>query len=332
MKSYFDWLKFREAVAQHYLWSDEDIDVDKSERDFLGLPKMKRPGFRKQDKAKIRAESDQAEKWLNGVTNRYGINWVVIYGEPMSNERDDEEGWKSYSSRMNKIAGDKFEDFVAQWQPSHPEERPPTPQNTIVYVKPTSRVHGLTAHQQVHNIGHAIWGYAGDMKQKAYQKMSEIVSDVRRKAHQAAPDSEPPTTGEVVMTMARLLNLKSMNRIFDMNPGDFDKPAKALNQVYGSIDEFMYEIIAAFFRGGGWVYLKPRGSLGGALEPRQAIMQHNWGKPGDWAWQELANDPKIWKGASLELTEIVVEALKKCVWAKVGRPIYATYKSLTTEP
>ena len=45
-----EWLAAKEAVAHHFLWNqDEDIPVNKAEKDYLGLPQMQRPGFRKQD-------------------------------------------------------------------------------------------------------------------------------------------------------------------------------------------------------------------------------------------------------------------------------------------
>ena len=40
------------------------------------------------------------------------------------------------------------------------DEKGVDPSNTVVYIKPTSRVHGLDEWQQMHNIGHSIWDYA----------------------------------------------------------------------------------------------------------------------------------------------------------------------------
>jgi hypothetical protein len=376
MLKFSEWLK-KESVRHHFLWGD-DIEPT-SQRDNLGIPLLKRPGFRPKEKKFIEDQSDKATEWLNQITKKYGLHWEVIYLEPNENETDSPEGFEAYKKRSTQIAGEKMSELSSSnFKPTHPEEKPPTPANTIVYVKPTSRVHQLSAHQQVHNIAHAIFGYAKAHRSEFILKLERVVESIKKKmdselsnnlnaigsnstydkspqkkipfkpsmiskdksySNPIAPysvknikETEPPevTQEEIILVIARLVNLKSMKRMFTMSPEDFADPKKSINQVYGSWDEFLYELVTAFFRGGGRINLKPQEGLQGALTPTAGIQQHPTIKtsPKKWAWKELFEDQSFWDKVSDELTLIIVAALYECTFNKLGRPIYATYGGL----
>jgi hypothetical protein len=380
-----DWLN-KESVRQHFLWGD-DIEST-GQKDSLGIPLLKRPGFRPKEKNFIINQSDKATEWLNQVTNKYGIHWEIIYLEPNESETDSPEGFQLYKDRSTKIAREKMSELGKDFKPIHPDDKPPNPGNTIVYVKPTSRVHQLSSHQQVHNIGHAVWGYAKLQRSAFALRLQRIVESIRRRIekrmfsnkglefnkygenqnhskweierkkqpfHQVAQNmmnsvpatpasqksknikidpndlrNDAVTQEEIILVISRLVNLKSMKRMFTMSPEDFADPKKAINQVYGSWDEFLYELVAAFFRGGGRINLRPQDDLKGKLTPTSGIQQHPTIKssPKDWAWDELFDDQHFWNNVSDELTLIVVAALYECTYGKIGRPIYATYGGL----
>lgn len=350
MLSFKEWLK--ESVRHHFLWGDDISATD--QRDNLGIPLLARPGFRPKEKRFIQSQSEQVSKWLNSITNKYGINWEIIYLEPKENETDSPEGFDLYKKRSTQIAKEKLSELMGNFKPDHPEQKPPTPSNTIVYVKPTSRVHQLSSHQQVHNIAHAVWGYAQNHRNIFVIKLQRIIETIRKRVRYRIdnfplnklenyfnelpknfPDEklyrqkEDVTQEEIVLVMARLLNLKSMKRMFDMKPEDFADPKKSLNQVYGSWDEFLYEMVAAFFRGNGRINLKPQEGLKHKLTPTPGIQQHPTIKsPKMWAWDALFDDQSFWDDISDQLTLIVVLALKECTFSKLGRPIYATYGGL----
>lgn len=347
MLSFKEWLE--ESVRHHFLWGDDIAATD--QRDNLGIPLLSRPGFRPKDKKFIQQQSDQATQWLNSVTNKYGINWEIIYLEPNENETNSPEGFESYKKRSTEIAKEKITELMSSFQPSHPEQKPPNPNNTIVYVKPTSRVHPLSSHQQVHNIAHAIWGYAKKHRSLFVSALNRIIQTIRKrimydlrnlpmnrlenyantmpKHDKFFNNIENVTEEEIIVIISRLLNLKSMKRIFDMTPEDFNDPKKAANQVYGSWDEFLYEMVAAFFRAGGKINLRPQSGLKEKLTPAPGIQQHpNIKSPKAWAWNELFDDQNFWDNVSDQLTSIVVSALEECTFAKLGRPIYATYGGL----
>lgn len=329
MLSFFEWL---ESVRHHFLWGDDIEATD--QKDNLGIPLLQRPGFRPKEKKYIEQQSDQVTEWLNQVTKKYGIHWEVIYLEPDENETDSPEGFKLYKDRSIQIAKEKMSELGNNFAPTHPEEKPPTANNTIVYVKPTSRVHQLSAHQQVHNIGHAIFGYAKSQRSAFVLKLQRIAEAIKRKMEQEANSVQGSvgeiTQDEIILVISRLVNLKSMKRMFSMSPEDFADPKKSINQVYGNLDEFLYELVAAFFRGGGRINLRPQDELKGKLTPTAGIQNHPTIKivPREWVWNQLFEDQNFWNKVSDELTMVVVSALYQCTFSKLGRPIYATYGGL----
>jgi len=382
MLKFSEWLK-QEGVRHHFLWGDDIETTDRE--DNLGIPLLQRPGFRPREKKLIEKQSDQVVDWLNKVTNRYGIHWEMIYLEPKEDETDSPEGFALYKKRSIQLAKEKVDDLVRNFEPNHPEEKPPTAKNTIVYVKPTSRVHPLSSHQQVHNIGHAIFGYAKKHRNEFALKLERIVERIKKRIDKMSLEFNPGkelqasgsipelkrsiakytpsyiqkvlptnqmntistardtsvkltpygsnediTQEEITLVIARLVNLKSMKRIFSMSPEDFADPKKAINQVYGSWDEFLYELIAAFFRGGGRINLQPQEGLKQELTPAKGVLQHPTIKngPRGWVWKRLFEDQHFWNNVSDELTLIVVSALHECTFDKLGRPIYATYDGL----
>ncbi len=333
--SFIEWL---EAAQTHTLWGQENIPNVPGVKDVIGVPKMAAPGFRRQDKASIEEGKDEVEKWLDEATGRINVHWHIVYLEPKGFPKTPSQNsirqmkqvagqsWKDYSHHATMVSNNILSKGVVNNQPS-------SPGNTIVYIKPTSRVHGLSKWQQIHNIGHAVWGNAKKHLAKFITLIRQAIHKIQQQVHD--PQGKMPTWAEMVVVLARLVDLKSFHRIFSVGPGDLDVPKIRVNTALNSIAEAMFELVALYLKNKGRINLRPRCEVGGApdrkckLQPNQEIVRKFGVRP--WVWEAM-EDESVWINFSAELSSVVDEAIRDCVWAKVGGPIYATKDYITTEP
>lgn len=325
-----------EMAAKTYTkWGNKAID-QRVDKDAIGIPKLARPGFRTKDKQQIENNNTQVENWLNNATESHNIHWVVGYLEPSENMAHGEQDWPAYAAMGQEFGQQSMTDFHSGENATTP---PPDPSNTIVYIKPTSRVHTLTPWQQIHNIGHAVWQHCVPHRQAFEQALIGMVDRLQKSIYNQ--DGVQPTKQEVVVTLARLLDVQSFQRIFGLQKGDLGILHKNINTAIGSFDEAMYELIAVFLRNKGHVPLRSRGEVPhgpgkvatpdrrGKMEPNQEL---NSLGVRQWVWEAMASNDEAWQAAALELDKIIVAALRNCVWASAGSPIYATVGTISTEP
>lgn len=308
-------------------------------RDDAGLKHMYRPGFRESDRTMIQRDSPMVEKKLTKATEKYGIHWVIGYLEPEEDMRENEpEHWDKYDQQARKDGYELLKQFNKEYDPSASQVslEPPNPENTIVYIKPTSRVHGLSVHEQIHNIGHALWLRNPNQMQRAKELLISAVKRLQQSAYEADSSAPPPTEAEVTVILARLIDLLSYQRVLTLNPGDLDSTVKTALTAFNSFDEVIFDLIPAFVNAGGQINLYPRGAgklykqdRTGAIPPNPEVVQKKQVR--SWVWDKMASDSKAWADVSKILTSIVVECLHSSTWAKQGGPIYP-YKKLTTLP
>jgi hypothetical protein len=305
-------------------------------RDPAGLKHMARPGFRDQDRNFIHRDSPEVEKKLTRATEKYGIHWVIGYLEPSEDmEEDNPDHWQQYSAQTKKDAEGLLNQFGKEYDSSMsvvPIE-PPSPENTIVYIKPTSRAHSLSPHEQVHNIGHALWLRNPSQMAQAKQELAHAVKVLQQSAYEADPNAPPPTEAEITVILARLIDLLSYQRALVLNPGDLSSTVKTALTAFNSFDEVIFDLIPAFVNAGGQINLYPRGpgkiakfDRAGAITPNPEVVQQKGVRP--WVWEKMAADRQAWAEVSKILTNIVVECLHASTWAKKGGPIYP-YEKLT---
>src|SRR5262249_8209794 len=147
--------------------------------------------------------------------------------------------------------------------------------NTIVYIKPTSRVHTLKSWQQAHNIGHAVWGYAKEKGSRIYadfnKALRKIVYDMQQKADEKTGGEKEamPNARESTLMLGRVLGTgASFRRMFsagvdDKGGNEFDKPSFRVNTALNSYDEAMFDLIAVFLNSGGKIPIKTGGDIKG---------------------------------------------------------------------
>lgn len=338
MTNFNEWLKLKEMAVKTATSFGEPIP-NLSTRDNAGLKHMSRPGFRDVDRNFIHRDSPEVERKLTKATEKYGIHWVIGYLEPEKGLQEDQpEDWKKYASYAREEGEKLLQQFSAEYQPSMSiiPMQPPNPGNTIVYIKPTSRVHSLTPHEQVHNIGHALWLRNPDQMAKAKQEIIQAVKILQQSAYEADPQSEPPSEAEATIVLARLIDLLSYQRTLVLNPGDLSNSIKVAMTAFNSFDEVIFDLIPAFINAGGQINLYPRGpgkiakfDRNQAIPPNQEVIQQKGVRP--WVWEKMAADKKAWSEISKILTSLVVECLHASTWAKKGGPIYP-YQKLTTKP
>ena len=308
-------------------------------RDDAGLKHMSRPGFRDVDRHLIHRDSPEVEQKLTKATEKYGIHWVIGYLEPPEGmEEDNPDHWQQYATQAKQDGHELLQQFSQEYNPSQsvvPIE-PPSPENTIVYIKPTSRVHSLTPHEQVHNIGHALWLRNPEQMARAKQELMQAVKVLQQSAHEADPQSPPPSEAEVTIILARLIDLLSYQRALVLNPGDLGNSVKTALTSFQNFDEVIFELIPAFVNAGGQVNLYPRGpgriarfDRVGAIPPNQEVIQQRGVRP--WVWEKMASDRNAWAAVSHIITGIVIECLHASTWAMKNGPIYP-YQKLTTKP
>jgi hypothetical protein len=310
-----------------------------NDRDSAGLKHMSRPGFRDQDRNLIHRDSPDVERKLTKATEKYGIHWVIGYLEPDEDaDENDPLDWEKYSSQAIKDGEELLNQFGQDYDSSQsivPIE-PPNPENTIVYIKPTSRVHSLTPHEQIHNIGHALWLRNPEQMMRAKQELTKAVQILQQSAHEADPQSPPPSEAEVTVILARLIDLLSYQRALVLNPGDLSSTVKTALTAFQSFDEVIFDLIPAFVNAGGQLNLYPRGpgkiakfDRTEAIPPNQEVIQQRGVRP--WVWAKMASDRQAWSKVSKIITDIIIECLHASTWSNKGGPIYP-YKKLTTKP
>jgi hypothetical protein len=317
----------------------DDIPFSK-EKDYIGVPRMTRPGFRKTDKRLIHDAQPKVEQWLNKATEQYGIHWVMLYLEPTADMAHGQADWQRYKEYGDQEAAKELQTFTSDPQHQAIEGlEPPSDQNTIVFIKPTSRVHSLSPWQQIHNIGHGVWLNCTNHRDQFVAALKNTISKLQQNVYDSS--GVAPSEAEVTVILGRLLDVQSFCRMFSLQHGDLNDPKKNLNTSIGSFNEAMFEMIAIFLRNGGKLPLKGRGPVAqspgkvatpdrrGKMEPNQEV---NSLGVRSWVWEPLAAGDDAWAEAARELEMIVVAALKACTWGVVGGPIYATVGELSTEP
>lgn len=332
------WLNINEMAVKTAASFGEPIP-NLDSRDNAGLKHMSRPGFRDVDRNLIHRDSPEVERKLTAATEKYGIHWVVGYLEPEKGlEEDNPEDWKKYAAQTRQDGQQLLQQFGQEYttDKSVVPIEPPNPENTIVYIKPTSRVHNLTPHEQVHNIGHAIWLRNIGQMMNAKRELMKAVRVLQQSAYEADPQSPPPTEAETTIVLARLIDLLSYQRTLVLNPGDLGSSIKTALTAFNSFDEVIFDLFPAFINAGGQINLYPRGSgkiakfdRAGPIPPNQEVIQQKGVRP--WVWEKMAADRTAWTEVSKIITNIVVECLLASTWAKKNGPIYP-YQKLTTKP
>lgn len=326
MKTFKNW--FNEMATRHVFDLGDEIP-NTGERDEIGLPRMARPGFRKIDKQLIIRDSAIVEKKLNAATEQYGIHWLIGYIAPSADMKELDSDWQRYKNVVEPKMSQELNNWAMENQATIP---PPNPNNTIVYVKPTSRVHNINAHQQVHNIGHAIWGNNPSHINQAKEILKQLVQ-IQQNAH--GDNTSEPTEAEITVMLGRILGLQMLARTLVVKPGDLDKPSKVAMTGFNGFDEVIFDLFTAFVNAKGKLKLYPRESCNIApFDKRQAIPPNDEviQKKGvrSWVWAELS--PNIcmqMSNYSAQITKVIVDALNNSVWTKKGAPIYP-YEKLTT--
>lgn len=336
-------------------------------RDDAGLKHMSAPGFRDSDRARISmgAQTKDGQRYsapgtypaqgeltkdpnpnedvvankLTKATEKYGIHWVLDYFEPPEGmEEDNPDHWQQYRDMAVQRGQQKVQAFSQSYNRGMSVQPmpPPDPNNTIVYIKPTSRVHGLSPHEQIHNIGHAIWLRNPDQMARAKVELQKAVQVLQQSAHEADPNLPPPSEAETTIILARLIDLLSYQRALVLNPGDLDSTVKTALTSFQNFDEVIFELLPAFVNAGGQINLYPRGpgkvakfDRAGAIPPNAEVTRARGVRP--WVWAKMAADRSAWAEVSKIITGIIVECLHASTWAKKGGPIFP-YQKLTTKP
>jgi hypothetical protein len=307
------------------------------ERDSAGMKHMARPGYRQQDRFYLDRECPEAARKLTAATEKYGIHWILAYLEPPEDmKEDDPDDWARYAAMTKQKGAEMLQQFGQEYQQEEGMLAPPNPENTIVYIKPGSRIHCLTAHEQIHNIGHALWLRNPRQMVRAKQELQQAVRILQQSAHEADPNSPPPTEAEITIMLGRLVNLLSYQRALTLNPGDLSSSVKTALTAFQNFDEVIFELIPAFVNAGGQVNLYPRGpgkiakfDREQAIPPNQEVIQQRGVRP--WVWEKMAADRNAWAAVSKIITGIIIECLHASTWAVKGGPIYP-YQKLTTKP
>lgn len=321
MKPFGDFLTEKSRTVVDF---GPDIDPT-GEKDSIGSPQLSRAGFRKNDRNQIVRDSKEVEDKLNAATEQYGLNWLIGYIEPAPDIRD----FPSY----DVAARTKMRAQLDQWTKDATFLPPPNPQNTIVYVKPTSRVHTLTPHQMVHNIGHALW-FNNPKHLHAFEgAIQRAIQTLQGNAY-LPPGAPPPTQEECIIMMGRLVNLLSQQRSLIVTPQDLDNMGKLVNTGFNAWSECVNDLFPAFINAGGHLNLYPRGPGKIAKFDRTAAIPVNQTvvdrfKVREYVWKAMASDKTAWDKVSKILTDIIVDGLKHSTWAAQDGPVYA-YANLNT--
>lgn len=346
-----EYFELKEASRQRFIWAGQQPEVQKDAngkivRDTAGFAVLSQPGFRATDKTSLIKSASQVKNWLNAATEHMGIHWLVIYNEPIQPDEpttpnnydpvaqgDRHYGWKNYKQRTQEIAEKELEKFISGHSNDTLRKGVPDINNTIVYVKSTSRVHNMDAWLAVHNIGHAIWGRASKYKEEFSRQLEGAVRILQQAAYEIEPNAPPPSQTEITVMMARLMGHKSLTKIWQADkPGQMDNQGFRMMTSMLNYDEFLFDLIASFLRNKGRLPIYPRADFSGDVSPIVGFQGATTvSQPRDWVWKKLASDKQAWQKVARTLEGIVYRALKSCTWGALGRPIYSTYGKLTTE-
>jgi hypothetical protein len=336
MKKFRKWLALREMAAKHITDFGPEIPMSKTEKDDLGIPLMTQPGFRKGDRILIHNNRDAIEQKLNVATEQYGVHWLIGYIEPeRGSKEEDPADWEKYKT---SVAG-RMKGELDQWTKEEEERKvtlpPPNPENTIVYVKPTSRVHAMTPHEQLHNMGHAIWLANPVEMQRAKQELTKAVHVLQQAVLEADPESSP-SEAECTIMLGRLIDLLSVQRTLVMTAEDFEKMHKLALTGFNAFDECIFDLFPAFINARGRLNLYPRGAGKVAqfcrisdIKPNDVVTKEKCVR--SWVWTKMASDKAAWDEVSSIMTGIIVRCLQACTWAKKKGPIFP-YDKITTKP
>lgn len=334
MRTFLEWMQSEMAAMTATRFGAPIANLDT--KDDAGLKHMARPGFRDTDRGLIQRDSPAVERKLTAATEKYGVHWVIGYLEPPEGAREEnEQDWEEYDRQARKDGLKILDQFKAGFDKKS-GAMPPDKGNTIVYIKPTSRVHSLTPHEQVHNIGHALWLRNPDLMAEAKKVLAESVRILQQSAYDADPSSPPPTEDEITVILARLIDLLSFQRVLTLQPGDLDSSMKTALTALNAYDEALIDLIPAFVNAGGQINLYPRGAgklfkqdRAAAIPPNPEVSKKRGVRP--WVWEKMAADRGAWAEVSKKLTDIVVRCLRASTWERQGGPVYP-YKKLTTKP
>lgn len=330
MATFKDW--FANEAAKTFTKFGSPIPFDKeAEKDTAGIKPLARPGFRDSDRELIRRDSPDVEAKLTRATEPYGIHWLIGYLEPPEWMQEDKpEHWEQY----NTMARGASRKMLQQFSQDPNMGMQINPQNTIVYIKPSSRAHSLSPHEQVHNIGHALWLRNPEMMVKAKAELQKAVHILQQAAYDPTGASQMPTDAEITVMLARLIDLMSYQRTLMMAPGDLSNSVKTAMTAFNSFDELIFDLIPAFVNAGGQLNLYPRGpgkianfDRTAAITPNPEVVQQKGVR--DWVWAKMASDKQAWGAVSKIMTDLIVQVLRNSTWAAQRGPIYP-YKKLTT--
>jgi hypothetical protein len=290
-------------------------------RDEAGFKRLARPGYRSGDKLLLQRDSGQVEKWLAPVSDKLGLDFVLAYIEPHPEAREDSpEDWHHYCRHCEATCTNILGDH--------------SPHRTLVYIKPTSRVHPLTAWQQLHNIGHATWEYNPALKSEMLESLRLSVSAGLQWDHDVS--KELPTDDEVVVVLARLLDNLCLQRALLVGPGDLDDYTKVANTGWNTIGEVLNDLVASYLRNGANVPLRPRGpgklykaDRAGDMTPNSEVVAKKQVRP--WAWKKINAGQGYWDAVAGSLNWYIEKALGNMTWSKQNGPVYP-YRRLTTLP
>jgi hypothetical protein len=329
------WLNQNEMATRHVNDLGNEPIPYLPGKDDAGLPLMSRPGFRETDKKLLIRDQPIVEKKLNAATEQYGIHWLIGYIAPDKNTKEDDPAdWQKYSAGAKERMGQELDKWQAEGDKT--VIPPPSPNNVIVYVKPTSRVHNLNAHEQIHNIGHAIWLRNPAQFARAKAQMKQAVHILQKSAYDADPRSPTPSEDEITVIIARLIDLLAVQRVLTLNPGDLEDSKKVALTGFNAYDEVYFDLLPAFVNAGGKLNLYPRGigkiaqfDRTQAIPPNPEVIANKQVRP--YVWEKMASDKNAWMQVSKIMTEIIVECLRASTWANKGGPIYP-YEKITTKP
>lgn len=372
MKSFLTWLSEATKTVRDFLPDAGHAGKPlKDRRDAFNFPFLDKPSFRAGDVKQINAEHGKVEQWLNKSTEKFGVNWLLLYLPPEENtqtidppeyynkavgvkgaRKQGEEGWNKYQPYAIGHAKNELDKFLQDYQ-----AQGATIENTIVYVKPTSRVHGLSGWQQAHNVGHgllgvkdikeplsAVAGTAGknpSAKAAFVRMLRDIVYEMQQKHYDQ--DGRKPNWVEMVLTLGRVLGVgASFRRLFSVRAGQLDTNFLGNTALNAKFQEALYELMTIYINSGGKFPIQTTGAIkdtpvadrSGELPRGEAGAEIDRKFPNtkarDWVYKPLASSQQDWESAVAQLDEFIGKIFKSCTWGKVGGPIFATHGFVST--
>lgn len=308
-------------------------------------------------------QAKSVEYYLNRATERQGIHWVLLWQDtgyegggvtrtnPLSPDQESDIYHKRNQEFGQSMVGpiSPLQSLYRQYPKDYQDQvAPPSPDNTVVVAKATSRVHPLSLHFIIHNIGHAIWDNAerrGLSHKKDFRKAIEDAIVTLQRSHYDNTNTEPPSPNEIIVMLTRLLDHQALAKQFKFKPDDV-ATGKVLNTFINGINEMMYDLVGIYLLNQGKIPLRPRGEMYGkdrqgnpdqskvvapdrrgqmeripAFDHPAAVESPTGGKVSDWAYAPIKADDAAWQEAGQKLADIVLAAIKEGTWSKVGGPL-----------